>query len=789
MRFVKLKPVLACLFFFVFNASLAQHSITISGKITDPAGIPVKYASVRLLNTYYATASDHEGKFKINNIPAGVYIAEISAIGFAEQQKELNATASLSVDVVLKLASVYLDEAVVTAQKKEERLHDIPFSLSVLSSVQVEQYRLWNSRELSGIAPNLYVSNPGDNRNVIAIRGISSTSYDPAVTTYIDGVAQFSLDTYIAELLDIERIEILRGPQGTLYGRNAMGGIINIITRQPGDKFTGTVEAGIGNYGLQRYSTVWQFPLAHNKLRAGIAAVFNTRNGYYTNEFDGSSFDRQRTFTGNYFLKYLPGAKWKIALNIKHQLARNNGAFPLVFGVQQAFEEPFKLEQNAVAEMTDNVANASLSIGYMGRTINVESQTAYQRNYRFYDKAIDADFSALDAVAIFNNYGRKYNISKAITQEFKLASPPSARGRLKWVGGSYLFVQENPVKQATRFGKDAMLAGAPDSLFSVINTTAAKNYGFSFYGQAMYSVSRKFELFVGLRYDWERKRLSILSEYQKDPDPDPAFMLVPDTAAAVSLQAVSPRAGLLFRLNQHVNFYCNYGRGYRAGGLTQLSPDPSQIPLYPYQPEYSNNFEIGVKASMFNHRLDANVAAFFIKADNVQVPTLVLPDAITITRNSGELISKGIEVELLSAPTKGLQLTYNIGYIDATYKALRLSYQGEEKNFSGNRQVFTPEITSMLAAQYDFSINPQVKFIIRAEWFYFGSQYFDLANNFYQGPYHLLNLNAGFAIKRYKLMFWARNATDTRYIDYAYDFGGAHLGNPRTYGITGRIRI
>ncbi len=172
---------------------------------------------------------------------------------------------------------------VVTAQKNEETLQNIPISITAISAKQVEQYRLWNNKELTAIVPNLYSNNPGDERNVTSIRGIVTTSYDPAVATYVDGVNQFGLDTYIASLNDIERIEVLRGPQGTLYGRNAMGGVINIITKQPTNATNGFAELNIGNYGLWRLSAGIRAALIKNKLFFGASGVFNTRNGFYTN--------------------------------------------------------------------------------------------------------------------------------------------------------------------------------------------------------------------------------------------------------------------------------------------------------------------------------------------------------------------------------------------------------------------------------------------------------------------------------------------------------------------------
>ena len=275
---------------------------------------------------------------------------------------------------------IQLEAVTVTAEKKEELLQNIPVTVTALNGRQVQEFRLWNAKELTAIVPNLYSGNSGDERNVTSIRGITTTSYDPSVATYIDGVNQFNLDTYIPQLSDIERIEVLRGPQGTLYGRNAMGGVINIITKQPTNNTNGFVELNIGNYNHQRYSAGIRTPVVKNKLFAGASGVFNKRNGYYHNQFNNTSFDRQEAVTGNYYLKYLPAAKWAVTLNIKHQNNQNEGAFPMVNGVDEAFSNPFQLNQNAVGKMIDNTLNASLSVNHVGSRIDFTSQLAWQNN-------------------------------------------------------------------------------------------------------------------------------------------------------------------------------------------------------------------------------------------------------------------------------------------------------------------------------------------------------------------------------------------------------------------------
>ncbi|HRI22098.1 MAG TPA: TonB-dependent receptor plug domain-containing protein, partial [Panacibacter sp.] len=281
--------------------NIAAFGQNVTGKITDSKQQPVSDAFIHLLNTNAFAFSDAQGIFILKNITAGTYTVSVSAASYAGINEELVVTGNGGeLNVQLADAAGQLDAVIVTAQKKEESLQNIPVSISAIYAKQVQQYRLWNSKELTAIAPNFYSNNSGDDRNVSSVRGIVTTSYDPAVATYIDGVNQFSLDTYIAGLNDIERIEILRGPQGTLYGRNAMGGVINIITKQPSNNTNGFAELNIGNYGQQRYSAGIRTPFIKDKLFFGASVVFNKRDGYYTNQFNNTSFDKQQGTSGNY---------------------------------------------------------------------------------------------------------------------------------------------------------------------------------------------------------------------------------------------------------------------------------------------------------------------------------------------------------------------------------------------------------------------------------------------------------------------------------------------------------
>ncbi len=764
------------------GVAIAQKTVTAEGSVTTVSGTAIPAATVRVLNSNFGSIADSTGRFLIRSIPSGNYQLQVNAVNYGTRVYTVTIDGKQQLALQLLESSAVLDELIVTAQKRDELLQSAPYTISTLPASKVADYKLWNLKDIGAIIPNLNLANPGDNRNVASIRGIASSSYDPAIATYVDGVNQFNLDTYIPQLEDVERIEVLRGPQGTLYGRNAMGGVINVITRQPGNTTTGSFGLTFGNFDQQRYSLSLRTPVIRDRLFVGGSGVFTKQRGFFRNEFNDSDFDDQSSLMGNYFLRYLPTSKLSFTLNAKHVENRNSGAFPLAGSIADALSQPYTLNQNSVARLVDNVFNLSLSANYTGTKVNLTSQTAYQSNYRYYRQPLDADFSPIDGFSVVNNYGRKWNNVKVLTQELRFSSPANAGSTVKWVAGTYLFYQHSPVKQGTHIGNDAPLLGIPDGNFTSINTNVAKSYGMALFGETTVTLSEAVDLVLGARYDYEHKNLKVSGEFQPDGmEPMPS---VADTARSAGFHALSPKLGLLYRAGANSRLYANYSRGFRAGGISQLSADVREA-LQTYKPEFGNNFEIGAKNTLAEGRLRLNAALFLATVNNAQVPTLILPDAITVTRNAGRLTSRGAEAELQLIPIPRLEAEYTIGYTHARYTRLDLASDGSQRR-DDNRQVFTPDLTSNLALQYGTkpSGTLRLRMIVRGEWRYVGKQYFDLDNQLVQNGYHLLNSRIGVTTRRFDLFFWGANLAGKKYVDYAYSFGAAHLANPRIFGIS-----
>ncbi len=793
-NFVKSITLLFC----IFSFCIESFSQSITGKITSKSGEGLRGTNIKILNSNLGTVSDTDGKYQFKKVPSGNLILEISAVGFSTKTQKFTtkSTENQELNVTLSESNEQLEEVVVSAEKVEQNAQKLPLAISSISSKQVAEYRLWNIKDLTTIVPNMYTASAGDDKNFTSIRGIASASYDQPVATYVDGVNQFRLDAYVPQLIDIERIEVLRGPQGTLYGRNSMGGVINIITKQPTNKTSGFGEVNFGSFGTQRYSAGVRTPLIKDHLFVGASVIFDARDGFYTNIFDNSKFDVHSSFTGNYFLKYVASPKFSAVLNLKQYNRKNKGSFTLApYAVALVDSVKFKVNYNAVAQDNDNTLNGSAVLNYFGNKVNITSITAYQTNDRFYDGPIDADVQlpyksqSLDVNAVEVKNDANQNTVSFWTQEVRLNSSPNSESNLKWTLGGFYFTQNDPASQNLIIGKDGSKFGQPNNAKSLTNALADNN-GIAFFGQATYSFDSSIDLTLGLRYDSENQKLTVGSKFQQG-----TFTATTrsDTTASTSFSAFSPKINLTYKVAENQVAYVSYSRGYRAGGFSQIGFDPSDAPLVAFAPEYSNNIEFGWKGIYFDNRLRANFAAFNIQVTDAQTPTLIPELGFrTATRNAGNFSSTGFETEISATIAKGLQIDWNFGMTSTVFSKLVLPQTAfvagkqtkVEKDFTGNKQILTPSFTSMMSVQYSHSVTNAIQFIARGEWRLLGKQYFDLANRYSQDDYALFNIRTGFSTKNYDLMFWGRNLSNTTYIAYAYSFGSATLGNPRTVGVS-----
>lgn len=755
--------LLLCFFTLGIAGAKAQP---IRGTVSAPSGEPIPFANIQVLNSAKATVSDRSGQFTVS-LPAGTYQLAISAVGFASVIQPVKLTANEPVTLTVSLAEQIgaLDEVVVTADKTETDVQKTPTAITVLNARQLREYRAWSFSDVGALAPSLQTVEHGGSSSslFINIRGVMGLHSQSAVATYVDGVYQFESFSVPLQFNNVARIEVLRGPQGTLYGRNAFGGVINIITRKPGNRPEAHVQADVGNYGQQRYSLSVSTPIVANRLFLGVSGLFNQRRGIYTNTLTNQPFDRPQSVTGGLNLRYLPTDNLSIDFNGRFERNADLGSYPWVTSDSLLFAQPYQVARNSTNnERRDNV-NLSLNVNYRTPALVFTSISAYVGYKRWFPDLLDTDFTGVDRTLVQND-----NNIPTYTQEFRVASNPVRSPKLSWTIGTYGWTAPNGLNLNTTYQNLPTRSTAyRNSLFN--------NRGIAFFGQATYALTSQLALTAGLRYDRESRQLE--QSRQTVLANGAVTQNTPPTEFSTAFEAVTPKVALSYQATDNTLAYVQVARGFRAGGLNVFAPNPADVP---FGPEYSNNYEAGLKNTLFANRLRLNLTAFYLEQRGQQIN--VIENGFFLTRNTGDMNNLGAEVELMALPVKGLRVEWTGSLSRARYVRLLTFSGGANRDFSGNRPLFNPGAVSFLAVQYNRVLTKQWSAFIRGEHRYTGAYYLNFDNVIRQSSYHLFNARAGVTYRRYELAAWGRNLTDVKYRTWAT--GVFLLSMPGLWGLT-----
>ncbi len=770
--------------FLLLSTSVSVQAQSITGHTKAAVGGAISGATIRLLNTEKVALSDNTGSFHFANLSAGTYQLEISSIGFANQIKQIHVEFNKTTDIniILEEQSKQLEDVVVSSEKREEKLQKTPIAISVLTAQQLKNYRIWDVRDLTGVVPNLFVIEHAGSTgaNFVNVRGIMGFTPEQSVATYVDGVYQYDYFSAPSQYLSVERIEVLRGPQGTLYGRNSLAGVVNIITKKPTNTTNGQVELNVGNYGQQRYSVVVNTPFLKDKLFATAAFMYSQRGAIFKNQ--GKDYDKQYGQAFNAGLKYVASSKLSFDLNIKGNFAKDYGAYPwqTVTNIDSLLKSPGAYQ---VAFSTPNIEqrtniNTSLTTRYSSNKINLISISAYNRYNINYPGNYDADFGAAD---IFSGNNTFLHGQNNFSEEIRISSKDHSN-KLNWLGGVYAFSQTYDGASTFRYGVDATFD--PNAPFSFITNSAANNRGISFFGQLGYTVSSKWNITLGGRIDNEKR---ILSQYKDSVKNGKVTRITSTANYNNSYSKFTPKISLSYQIAETQLLYALYAKGYRVGGFNAGQPADKTV----YHPENSDNLEVGYKSTLLNNKVRFNVALFYLYLKGHQVSTTY--DGINYYYlNLGNYKSKGIETELTTILAKGLQAQWNFSYTDGKFTRLQLfdDATATTKDYSGNKIIFAPPVTSMFALQYNYELQKNkagLSLFARGEWRYVGDYYFDYYNVTRQSAYGLLNARAGIQANKFDVAFWVRNVTDKRYVTYGSQspsFPLYMVSNPRMWGIT-----
>lgn len=754
----------------------AQTKGSLHGTVRSESGQALSNVYLEIKSLQLTATSNETGDFSFNKLDAGEYVLTASHLGyeFNEQKVSITANKTTTIRIKGKDKTQQLDQITVTAEKRENTLQKVAMSVSALSSRQLQERKINEMSDFLMSVPNLMSMNLGSpTLNMISIRGVNTFSTDPVVGIYVDGIPMFDGYSSSMQIQNIERVEILRGPQSTLYGRNALGGVMNIITAKPGNVTHGFAQVGLGNYNQQRYSAGISGALIKNKLFAGISGLYDTRKGFFENLATGKDFDNPKTSGGNVYLKYLPNEKLSFTLTSRGEYNNVTGTFPYVYA-STARETPYTVNQNGANIEKRTLISSSLLVSYKLKSAELSSISGHTHMNDTY-KGYDVDYSPYD-VLTFVIPSQPQN---TYTQEFKFVTDNDRR--LKFTGGLFGFIDHKNTHTIYEYGSDGVTY-YPNAPYSSDIFADKKVYGIAAYAHATYSITDKLDITAGLRYDYEKRTLTHSTTYTKAPA-DP-MVIAPETTIKGNNDAFSPKIGLSYKASEDVLLYANYARGYRSGGFNQYTAQANKLN---YKPEFTGNYELGAKSEWLNHRLRANLAFFYINWKDQQ-QAVAFPDMVT--DNVGELTNKGVELELTALPVRGLEIHFNLGMVDTEYKHLLLANEtgdGTVKDYVGNKQIFTPSFSSSLSATYRRSFGKDYSFYVTPEWKYLGKQYLNYYNDLVQDAFSLVNASAGIRKGGVELSVWAKNIGDAHYLAFAYATNtGAQSpvgqGIPRLFG-------
>ena len=749
---------------------------SIKGKIQNAKGAGIEAATISILNTDKTTVAGKQGDFSFTNMKPGTYQLSITSIGFATQLKNVLVAANKATEINITLSEQgrQLGEVVVTADKVETNLQKTPLAVTALNAKQLQEYRVWTISDLTALAPSTFTVEHGNSTgsNFLNIRGAMGFSNDQAVATYVDGVYQFDYFSAPLNFSNIERVEILRGPQGTLYGRNAFGGVLNVITKRPTNKTSGFAEIDLGNYGQQRYSVGFNTALIKNKLFLNAGVQSNGRGAVYSNPtLNTKSFDHHNAYSGNLNLKYLASDKWTIDWNTRYENDKDKGAYPWAATDSAARANPYTAFGNWDNTERRTNFNTSLAVKYFGSNFNFTSITAFLDYHIWFPGRFDFDFTP-DQLISGNNWTRQ----NEVTQEFRFSSPANA-GKWKWTAGSYLFGEKLKNSSTTYFDQDYALYD-PNAPYASISNGKRNSYGVAFFGQATYAITSKFDITAGARYDIEHRALTQNAAFEKDGFVTP---LTADSTAKKTFRAFTPKVILSYKFTDNSMVYASYAKGFRVGGFNFGNP------TYPtYDPEKSDNYEIGTKNNFWNNTFKINLTAFYFQQKHQQVSTS--KDGINYaTLNVGDMDNFGLELETSVLPVKNLRIDWTASTSHSEYKTLDLfdAATNAVKNYKGNNAINNPAVQSMLAVQYGVPVSKSAQnfqAFIRGEFRYIGKYQLDFVNAYHQDAYGMLNARAGVTSNHLDIALWVRNLNDVRYM--AYGYGSYMMGSPRMWGVT-----
>jgi iron complex outermembrane receptor protein len=672
---------------------------------------------------------------------------------------------------------VNLPTVTVTAQKEPADPQTLPVSVTAVPADWLEMARITWLTDAVTFAPNTVIteftarklSNP-------RVRGVGASPGNAAVGTYVDGVPVLNSNASSMEFTGIEQVEFVRGPQSALFGRNTLGGVINIASQRPSvSEWTGEVVAPFGNFGARDVRGSLSGPLG-SRVALGVSAGRAEREGFTINTLTGNDIDSRSANFGKAQLLITPSSRWETRLIVSGEDAED-GDYALN-DLDAVRASPFEVARDFEGYTHRSLFNTTILNRYDGSRVSVTATTGFVQWDT--DDRTDLDYTPLPLA-------ERSNVEEAsqFTQEVRVASAPgrvialSSAATLKWQAGFSVFTNEYTQEAVNTL---APFTVSPLISFAVQQTTpraALDDRGIAVYSQGTLTFNNALDLTVGARVDHESKEARLETFFTPVIAPP---MLVD---AEQSFTNVSPQIAVAYRLDSSRMLYASAARGFKAGGFNPASPVGSEA----YGEEHTWNVEGGVKSTLAGGRVLANAAVFVTDWSDLQLnlPNPQVPAQFYVA-NVGSASSRGLELELTARPVQGVDLFSTFGYTRARFGNNTTS---SGLGVSGNEIPFTPDYTFSVGAQLTHALNSQLSLYGRGELVAYGAFHYDDVNSASQDAYSLVNLRAGARAGFLLAELWVRNAFDTRYVPLAFAYPGlapsgfvGEPGRPRTFGVS-----
>ena len=846
-----MKKSLLLIFAFFSLLNFAKAQTEIKGNVNDPSGEPLIGATVVIKGSNTFSITNESGGFSLIS-PAQLPITiQISFVGFKAYNLDINSTSSEPLVIQLE-NDLELAEILITARRRTEEVQKVPIPISVVGGLKIEESGSFNVNRIKELVPTvqLYSSNPRN--TTLNIRGLGSTfgltndGIDPGVGFYVDGVYFARPAATSLDFIDIEQIEVLRGPQGTLFGKNTTAGAFNITTRLPSYTPGGTVELSYGNLGYVQAKASITGPLSKNlAARASFSGtqrngtIENVATGKYINDLNNMGFRGQLLFN--------PSSKVEIVLAGDVNSQRPDGYAQVVAGVVETKRAPYRRFEQIIADLNydlpsrnafdrkvdhDTPWKSNNDLGGISLNADIQlgegtltSTTAWR--YWNWEPSNDRDFTGLPVLSLSQAPSKHEQFSQEIRYSGDFSEKLSGVFGLFYLSQnldtSPYHTEESGAAQY-RFSQSntSPLWATPGLLdgYGIRTTSSLNSVGAAIFGQLDWAITEKLHFLSGVRFNYDKKNVDYdRVTYGGLETTDPALLAIKNAVysaqsfvANVEDQNWSGQGTLAYLFNDKINAFGTFSTSYKPvginlGGLPTVAGQPL-LELAEVKPEYVKHFELGIKTTPTK---GSNLNFAFHNTNIEDYQTLVQTAEVGVNRgflaNADEVRVMGVEVDGNIRISKTITLTGALAYTDAIYVSflnapVPIEETGGEfafKDISGGRLPGVSKWAGSFGAEY----SKEAKFFGKIGTFFFGSDLY-FRSEFSSSPspsqflnvegYALVNARTGFRVKEgFSAFIWSRNLLNQDYVEQLLPAAGnsghyaAVLGDPATYGVTFRF--